>query len=263
MPRAIRGAPRMAPKIASVRALLERAPGRLVRGGAGTCFRAVDGAGRATGHRLRGITKRLHERVFSSVAPPVGPSAWRGSAWRGADGGLRRGRAVDAQVSRLSKLPAAKRGQATQLKLTRLTFAALQYHGLAPVTSQRVVLDDVLRLATAVDVVCLRGSALVLVELKCGFGGSRSEPARLRGRAQTFARPFHRATDCHLHRHFAQLAATAALFDAETATGEALQRAGVESVAAALLYVNDDGSELHELPSWWRRRGDQLLATLC
>ena len=249
---------------ARVASILQRtAPGKFVRCAGGGSFRRVDAAGRATGARVRGITKRLAERVFSDIDPPTGGRCWRGSAWKGAGGGRRRGKAVDAQVSRLAKLSEKHRANATQLKLTRLTFAALRYHNLTPGTAQRVVLDDVLNLGTAIDVVCLRGHELVLVELKTGFVGQRSDPARANGVVQMLRTPFRRAADSHLHRHFAQLAATMALFEAESATLEALTAAGIESVAGVVLYVNDVETEVHELPPWWRRRGDQLLSVLC
>lgn len=74
--------------------------------------------------------------------------------------------------------------------------------------------------------------------------------------------PLSKASDSHLHRHLAQLTATLALFLAETGTIKALALKGVDTVGAALLYVSDEGSELHELPDWWRRRGERLLTKI-
>jgi len=166
-------------------------------------------------------------------------------------------------VSRLAKLTDAQRADASQLKLTKLTFAALRYHGLTPVTAQRVVLDEVLNVGTAIDIICLRGSELCVTELKTGYAGDRAVAARVGGAAQMMQRPFHRASDCVLHRHFAQLAATLALFESEIETINTLKEIGVTNVRGILLYVNDAETELHELPDWWARRGDKLLSVLC
>ena len=146
------------------------------------------------------------------------------------------------------------------LKLTRLTFAALRYHGLEPVEAQRVALDAGRGLGTAADVVCTRGAdELVLVELKCGFPGNRSDPAVPRA---MMGGPLRKAVDCALHRHLAQLAATRALFLQEDATISALKKKGVTRVVGLLLYVTPMASEIHALPDWWSRRGTALLDRL-
>ncbi len=143
------------------------------------------------------------------------------------------------------------------LKFTRLAFAALRYHDLVPVGSQRVVMHERKRLGTAVDVVCMRGDdELVLVELKCGFVGDRSTPTMPKGYLKA---PLHKAIDCALHRHLSQLAATMALFEREAGTLRALKGKGVTKVSGALLYIDDAGSEKHELPTWWMRRGPKIL----
>lgn len=253
----------MAPAKQSVKSVVERtAPGKLQKVGARCAFRAVSETGRVRGRRLSGITRRLDARVFSDAKLPSFPmSGFRGRAWVGPGGGIRRGAAVDAQVSRLARLSARHRARARMLKLTRLTFDALTYHELTPISSQRVVLDEARGIATAVDVVCVKGAELVLVELKTGYSGSRTAQACSATPAWLRA-PFATAKDCALHRHLAQLAATVALFDAERATAAALGAVGVEAVTAALLYVDDQGSELHALPDWWRRRGARLLGVL-
>ena len=240
-----------------VRALVKNtAPGKFVRGKfAG--FRAKGATGRATGAKLRGITKLLDAKLYSKGALQFGKGGWRGDAWKGEKGGLRRGKAVDAQVSRLCQASEATRRKAKMLKFTRLAFAALRYHDLVPVGSQRVVLHDRKRLATAVDVVCSRDAdELVLVELKCGYPGDRSTPTFPKANLKA---PLSKAVDCALHRHFAQLAATTALFEREAGTLRALEKKGVTRVSAVLLYVCDEGSEKHELPAWWRRRGAKIL----
>jgi len=238
--------------------------GKLVRAKAYTCYRATTPNGRARGAKLKGVAKRLDELVYSNHELPVGSSSRRPSTftgWKGIGGGLRRGRAVDAQVSRLAKTSAAKRDSSKMLKLTRLCFEALKFHDLALVGAQRVVLDESRGVATAVDIVCQRGDdELVLVELKCGYAGDRSLPVRTpTGRVVKLSAPLKTASDCALHRHLAQLAATFALFVAEEGTRVALERKGVTTVSGALLYVDDERSELHALPEWWKRRGERLL----
>ena len=249
--------------VRGLKALVKRTtPGKLVRTRAYTCYKAVGATGRPLGPKLRGVARRLAEVVFSKGVLPTLPTPARhkGKAWRGVDGGIRRGKAVDGQVSRLAKGSAAARKGATMLKLTKHCFAALDHHGLKPVEAQRVVLDRRRRVATAADVVCQRGAdELVLVELKCGYRGDRAAPARLRGRTVKMRAPLRTATDCALHRHLAQLAATHALFLRETGTVKALATRGVTRVAGALLYVDDEATELHALPDWWKRRGERLL----
>tara|TARA_Y100000389_G_C17435656_1_gene505344 strand:- start:455 stop:1201 length:747 start_codon:yes stop_codon:yes gene_type:complete len=240
-----------------VKALIKNtAPGKFVRGKfAG--FRVKGSTGRATGTKLRGITKLLGTKLYSKGEIQYGKGEWRGEAWKGEGGGLRRGKAVDAQVSRLCQASEATRRKSQMLKFTRLVFSALKYHDLVPIGSQRVVLHEGKRLATAVDIVCTRGeNELVLVELKCGFHGDRATPTFPKGNLKG---PLRKAVDCALHRHLAQLATTTALFERETGTLRALRQHGVTKVGAALLYVSDEGSELHELAAWWRRRGAKIL----
>ena len=240
-----------------VRSLLEKtSPGKLVRGKfAG--FRMKSSSGRATGKRLKGLTRLLDAKIYSKGALQFGASGWRGTAWQGEKGGLRRGRAVDAQVSRLANASEATRRKSKMLKFTRLAFDALRYHDLSPVGSQRVVLHDRKRLATAVDVVCSRGDEeLVLVELKCGYCGDRKAPTLPKANLKA---PLQKAADCALHRHFSQLAATLALFKREQGTLRALKGKGVTKVSGVLLYVDDAGSQKYELPDWWVRRGEKIL----
>tara|TARA_B110000444_G_scaffold167983_1_gene156886 strand:+ start:898 stop:1665 length:768 start_codon:yes stop_codon:yes gene_type:complete len=248
-----------------LKALLKStSPGKLVRAKQYTCFRATSATGRPIGPKLRGVARRLGEVVFSSGELPVQTQTrFKGKAWRGVDGGLRRGKAVDSQVSRLAKGSAAARKGATMLKLTRHCFAALDHHGLKPVEAQRVVLDAQRGVATAVDVLCQRADdELVLVELKCGYRGNRASPVRHNGRVVKMSAPLKTATDCALHRHLAQLAATHALFLREMGTMKALEKKGIANVTGALLYVDDDASELHALPDWWKRRAQRLLDSI-
>lgn len=242
-----------------VKALIKStAPGKLVKRGKFACFRARTASNRPTGPKLRGITKLLSQKIHSSTEPPT-QSSWRGGAWQGEGGGLRRGKAVDAQVSRLANASMLARKHSRMLKLTRLFFGALTYHGLTPVGSQRVVIDRERGIGTAVDVVCMRGKhELVLVELKTGFGGDRTRSAG------TFMQaPLKKAKDCHANRHFAQLAVTMHLFHQEEETLAKLRAKGIDEVSGCVLYVDGDSSEKFELPEWWRKRGGRIADRIC
>jgi len=248
--------------IRGLRALLQRtAPSKLVRSRKGTGYRLKGPGGKGTGPRLRGVAKRLSETVWvgADAGSASGSNDRRGRAWRGVGGGLRRGSAVDAECSRLCRVSADKRRKSKMLKLTRTVFAALEHHKLEPVDAQRCVADAKRRLGTACDIVAQRGNdELVVVELKCGYPGTTKK----RALAGAMKAPLQRARDTHLHRHFAQLAATLALFEAETGTQRALEAKGIARVSAALLYADDNETTLFELPAWWRRRGDALLAEI-
>lgn len=236
------------------------ARGKLVRARSYTAYRAVNHNNKPVGPKLRGIARLLSETLWSRGVHELVSDGRRGPAWTGPDGGQRRGRAVDAQVTRLCKMSEAARRDASMMRMTRMTFAALAHHGLVPVDAQRVVVDGKRRLATAVDIVCQRGTdELVLVELKAGYAGSRTAAALWGGRPCFMKGPLAKARDSVLHRHLAQLAATTALFRSETGTMQALKRKQVTTVSAALLYVNEQGSELHALPDWWARRATKLL----
>ena len=83
------------------------------------------------------------------------------------------------------------------------------------------------------------------------------------GRLCMLQAPLKTAKDCVLHRHFAQLAATLALFKSEKTTRQQLQKIGIADVDAVLLYVDDGGSMLYELPEWWQERGPRILNNIC
>ena len=242
-----------------IRSLIQKtAPGKLARSGKFSCFRARTSSNRPTGPKLRGITKLLAKYLYSSSTPPSSGS-WRGSTWQGQGGGMRRGKAVDSQVSRLAKASAAMRKRSKMLKLTRLFFGALAYHDLVPVDAQRVVIDRDNGIGTAADVVCTRGDhELVLVELKTGFGGDRTRSA-----GTYMKTPLSKAKDSHINRHFAQLAVTMHLFKRETSTLTKLLAKGIDKVSGCVLYVDGDVSEKFELPAWWERRGERIVDRIC
>jgi hypothetical protein len=233
------------------------APGKLARTGKFACFRARSSKNRAVGPKLRGITKLLHRRLYSEASLPS-DGGWRGGAWQGSGGGLRRGKAVDSQVSRLANGSASARKTSRMLKLTRMAFNALEYHQLVPVAAQRVVIDAMRGIGTAVDIVCTRGAhELVLVELKTGFSGDRTRDV-----GTFMQKPLAKAKDSNINRHFAQLAVTVHLFKQESTTLAKLQAKGVDQDSGCVLYVDGDLSEKFELPTWWEKRGGRIASRI-
>lgn len=150
-------------------------------------------------------------------------------------------------------------------RLTALALAFLRAQGLRPVCGQRGVQSACKGVATAVDLVCLaeESSTLWLVEVKCGFDGTRRQTVASKGN-RSLPRSMRGALkachDTHEHRHLAQLAATTAMFEEETETMERLRcEFGVRRVGACLLYLTDETVEAVPLPSWWKRIAPSLL----
>ena len=257
----------------AVKALLKKtASGKLCKSNGFAAFRAINENGRAEGPRLRGVAASIHKKLWNpaGVLPACAKEAdvRPGNTWRGKGGGQKRGKAVDSQIARLTSMSSEKRKSARMLRLTRMTFASLDMYGLKPVMAQRVVIDTKRGLGTACDMICSRGKdELVVVELKSGYAGSRTAPSTswtgtdVRDVCKMLP-PLHKANDCVLHRHLAQLTATWKLFCNEKTTQKLLSDKGVKTVSAALVYVCDSNSELHELPGWWQRRATKILDAL-
>ena len=132
--------------------------------------------------------------------------------------------------------------------------------------AQRAVCNRALRVGTAADALCYEPATrrLVVVELKCGCSGDKlAAAADGRGRALKMRAPLRAAADCVLHRHLAQLACTRELLARERPTLERLMALGVDPVlGGALLYVNDENTELHTLDDYWCKRAPKVLAAL-
>ena len=247
--------------------LQKTSPGKLTRGKF-KGYRPVDANGSYDGPTLKGITKLLDSKLYSEgkldeVA--VTSTEWTPGTWKGTNGGLRRGKAVDSQVSRLAGVGSVKRQKSSKLKFTVLAFSALEKAGLEPLLGQRVVLTRRHGLATAADVICLhsKSSSLVVVELKCGFSGNRTLPAISKGKLQKMKAPCSGADDCILHRHLAQLTVTRHLFETEPMLFSQLKKKfGITEIRGALLYVCDRDTQIHELDFWWKKRGKKLVETL-
>jgi hypothetical protein len=213
---------------------------------------------------LRGITKLLESKLYSDgtidykSAQPTGG----GTSWRGPNGGIRRGKAVDTQVSRLASCGVGKRTSTASYKLSRYVFSALEKSGLEPLEGQRVVVDTTRNLGTAIDVLAYnsQNNALAVVELKTGFAASRTLPAvNAVGNECMLNYPCTGATDCVLHRHLAQLAVTHRLFVKEKKLLDTLKkRFEIRAVEGVLLYVNERDTSLYNLTSWWVRRGGAI-----
>lgn len=248
--------------------LTDSSPGRLVRGKY-TGFKAIDRDGNTKGNMLRGITKLLHSKLYSTGTlddTAIKSTEFRGGCWRGGDGGIRRGKAIDNQVSRLASAGIGKRNSSSKFKLTRLAFGALEAAGLEPITGQRVVLDEKRGIATACDVVCYRkqDNSLVVVELKTGYSGNRTMPATTtKNQACFLASPCSTASDCVLNRHLAQLSVTRYLLSCENSFVKSLKaKFGICSIQGALLYCCDRDSSLYTLNDWWFRRSKRIVDTI-
>ena len=247
--------------------LQQTAPGKLTKGKF-TGYRAVDAHGAFEGPTLKGITKRLHAKLYSAGElddSAVSSTEWTPGAWQGSNGGLRRGKAVDTQTSRLASASESARRKASKFKFTTLAFSALAHAGLEPIIGQRVVLSRTHGIATAADMVCYHAAsnALVVVELKCGFSGNRTLAATVHQTPQRMQAPCTGASDCVLHRHLAQLTVTRHLLATEPRLASQLKtKFGISQIRGSLLYVCDRDTQLHELGEWWQKRGAALVKVL-
>lgn len=231
-------------------------------------YRAINAHGDFEGPTLKGITKRLHSNLYSKGElddTATSSTEWTPGAWKGTNGGLRRGKAVDTQVSRLAGAGKGTREKASKFKFTTLAFSALEKAGLDPVVGQRVALSRQHGVATAADMICYHASSnsLVVLELKCGFSGNRLMPATVKGKPQKMNAPCAGADDCLLNRHTAQLAVTHHLLTTEPRFQSHLKsQFGIAKIRGMLLYVCDRDTQLHEMSNWWSKRGRALVENL-
>lgn len=240
--------------------LKSTAPSRFVRGKFAH-FRLLE-----PGTKLSGITKRLSEKLYSNGTLPqeavYAPAGWKPEAWKGDGGGLRRGKAVDAQCTRMASMSDKYRKLASHTyKLTRFVFNALEQAGLESLMGQRCVASAKHRLGTACDLVAFNKHTkeVVVVELKCGFRANVHLPAtNSKKQPLNMASPCSTAADCILHRHMAQLAVTHHMLASEPGLMSELKKMGVKGISAALLYANDSSTSLYSLPEWWRKRGKAI-----
>lgn len=242
--------------------LKDTCPAKLVRNGGFRCFEVLK-QGVLTGQKLKGLTKALESKVWSHGTMPsiARYGTVKRKGWTGKDGGRRRGRAVDDQLTR-----AVNSGKihptVGQYILTKMTLAALAEHGLEPVACQRAVCMQSRRIGTAIDVLAYQKTTaqLVVVELKCGHSGSKEAAAENHGTPCKMQGPLKKAPDNTINRHFAQLACTREMFARERSTITKLNGIGISSdLGAALLYVTEENSELYTLSTWWTDRSMRVM----
>ncbi len=249
--------------------LKKSAPAKLVGTGKYRGFALLSQC-KKTSTKLKGLTKRLSNRVWSSGALPSiakRADARPGGHWSGKKGGLKRGAKVDAQLTRLMNAgPAALKKATHVFRLTKMVLSGLAARGLEPVMAQRAVASQAHRLGTAADFVCLdkKANKLVIVELKCGFDHGITAPTVSgKGKPCTMSGPLRKASDCVLHRHLAQLAVTRELFVREKPTLAKIGDLGLDQdVDGLLMYARDGGVEFHALSDWWAKRAPKLLDAL-
>ena len=230
-------------------------------------FCVLDGQRKKTNVKLKGLTKKLETKVFSQGAFPsvVTHGTERRTAWKGKSGGIRRGSAVDAQLSRLinaGKTTPSKK----MLVLSRYVLICLKEMGLTPVMAQRACGSRALNVATAADFVCYNCTTnrIVVVELKCGFSGSRTTSAIRDGVGQTMRGPLSLCPDTVLNRHFAQLACTTELTRSDAALMGKLASLGVQNdkVESVLVYANETQCDVFKLSKWWTKKASSVLTYL-
>ena len=255
-----RARPRARRMVRGVRALLARtAPGKLSGSGKFKCYRARTASDRPTGPKLRGITKLLAQRVFSSATLPSTP-AWRGGAWTGEGGGLRRGtrrrRAGLAPGQReRRRAPRRQDAQAHALRLQR----ALLPPPRRPSGSQRVVIDPERRPrhGRRRRVHARRTTSSCSSSSSRGFGGSR---ARERGHAPA-STPVQKAKDCRAAPPLCAAGGDAAPVRARIRHARASSRPRASTASRlSCSYVDDDGErEVRAARRGGERRGARLV----
>tara|TARA_B110001452_G_scaffold59390_2_gene46185 strand:- start:12316 stop:13089 length:774 start_codon:yes stop_codon:yes gene_type:complete len=255
----------MAPR--GLKALLRKSsPAKLAGSGSWKGFQSLK-----TKRKLKGLTKRLKDRVWSDgilplIARNADPSIRDKGCWKGKMGGQRRGTKVDQQLSKLingGKMAIMR--QKSMFKLTRLALSAMAKRGLDPVMAQRAVISEEKGLGTAADVIAFDKATnrLVVVELKCGYDHGRQAAAEKGGRPCKMRGPCGKALDSNVHRHLAQLSVTRELMAREKDTLKKVGDLGVDqNVEGVLMYVNDAGVEFYPLDTWWQGRGSKLIQAI-
>ena len=223
--------------------------------------------GKPTNIKLAGLTKRLDSRIFSKgVLPSIATHGTeRRLGWKGKSGGRKRGTAVDAQLTRC--INAGKvTPQKGHFSLTKLVLVALSESKLLPVMAQRGCCSVQSRLGTAADIICynLATNRITVVELKCGFSGSRTAPAQSSGSACTMHAPLEKAPDCVINRHLSQLAVTTHLIESEKPMLSKLAALGIDvkDVEGYLLYANEERCDLIPLSDWWKKKSPKIVQAL-
>jgi hypothetical protein len=197
------------------------------------------------GKSCLGLTKRLARNIFSKGNLPTITRRGDGSKFCG----RKRGKLVDAQIGAIAN---GRKVPSNPYKLTQLLVAYFKKHNFQLLASQVPAMWRSRRLATAADLVAIKGDELIVVELKSGHMTGRDAAATLKKKVQTLRGPLKKATDTTLHRHFSQLSATIAMLN--SSLGPIATRHGF-TVGGMLLYANAEGITSYALPKWWQKRG--------
>ena len=255
----------MAPR--GLKALLAKsAPAKLVGSGKKIGFES-----RASGAKLRGITKQLRDRLWSEgllplIARQSDMSIRAQGTWSGKKGGQRRGDRVDKQLSKIINAgKQAAKAQKSMFRLTRMALCALANRGLDPVIAQRSVISEQHKIGTAADIVAYHkdSNRLVVIELKCGYDRGRQAAAVDGGEPCRMRTPCSAASDCNVHRHLAQLCVTRELLAREQETVKKVGDLGIDqTIDGLLMYINDAGAEFYELTEWWREKATRVVQAI-
>lgn len=144
---------------------------------------------------------------------------------------------------------------------TRYVLSFFETQKLKPLLCQRVVSNHTLKIATALDILCVENCEppiLWVCELKSGYAGNRKLPATQTKAAKTVAcrlqKPFERAFDCMLTRHMAQASLGRELLVSEQGLTKRLySKFGISkrNIKAAVIYVNGNGVDMVVPGDWW------------
>ncbi len=184
----------------------------------------------------RGLTAALREAFFPEYDYAVALSRRPRPARRGkpGEGGLRRGRRVDAEISAWADRGRLPR-EAHNFTKKFVKFCEMQRW--TPAASQVVVGDPALGLATMLDVVLVtEARELVVIEVKCGFAGVHDVPLGF------MRSPFSRYNDSPRNQHLLQLGFGVAFFK-KTFSGVF----GKTPLAAYLVRIVESGVEVTAL----------------
>lgn len=234
-------------------------------------------AKKCVGSKLSGLTKRLESKVFSAAklkhshGRQIKRNAREKKRWKGKMAGMRRGADIDRELSKFANSRIGSiRSTRSFHRLTRLAIAAIHAYGLRIVSAQHGVYHPNRRVATAVDLICVRESEqgdssfeIVLIEIKTGYDDHRMNSQGTRTTKQTMKAPLRTVEDSWCHRHMAQIASTWRMFVNDSELMNSLNvDANVTEVSAMILYLTEKDIEMIPLPEWWARISETLLDAL-
>ena len=189
--------------------------------------------------------------------------------WRGRMAGFRRGSDIDRELTQVANARVGKMKSLRSLhRLTRLAIAAIHADGMRIVSAQQPVSSMHRRVATAVDLLCIRPLdhdrgqfELILVEVKTGYENHRMNSQS--ASPQHMNMPLQMVEDSWCHRHMAQIATTWRLFiDHTELVDELNQQLNVTEISGMVLYLTEKDVEAIPLPEWWGRMSEEILNVL-